>query len=437
MKISLSVKYLIMLSVICCTGILLWVIEPLKIEIQIIAMVILCFAAIVLSEFDLLHPYFWFSSIFTIYSISYPILYKYGYVTKFGYSKDLMILQWLALSVFLIVVTPRKIIRTNALTYSRSSILNRYLINILCILVLVSSIIIVREGYANKKEIYSSGNIFLLLSINFTIILTIIYMYQLIFQINRKNKLDKLLIIKVAISIFIITMFTGERDLIFRFLVVSILILYTFNKINNKHLFLLTPLIIVGLPFSHIYKYFFLTGSITSSIEINPGNLFFEFLDGEFISASRNLQVLLNNSEFTKGLFSGSSILNDFIRIFYTTGFTHGQWYNDTFFPDVATTGYGFTLVGEGYVNWGYYGVILVFMVIGFFIRFLYLKSNKNIYFLVIYLYTVPIYMYSIRADLGNIFSPFIKHLLFSMLVIKLIEEIINKKIYVQTNSDS
>ena len=191
---------------------------------------------------------------------------------------------------------------------------------------------------------------------------------------------------------------------------------------------MMIPFVMCMLPLSHIYKYYFLTGTITSTKVFNFNTLLFDFLNGEFISASKNLQVLINNEFYTNALFKGKTILNDFIRIFMKTNFTHGKWYNDTFFPHVKTTGYGFTIVGEGYINFGYLGVILVFIILALFIRVLYRNYYKNMYSFCIYIYTIPLYMYAIRADLANIFSPLIKHLLLSMLIIYIMERIIIKK---------
>ena len=170
-----------------------------------------------------------------------------------------------------------------------------------------------------------------------------------------------------------------------------------------------------------MYKYYFLSGAISDSISLKFKDLILQFLDGEFISASRNLQVLINNKEYTESLFNGYGILNDFKRIFFKSEFSHGNWFQNTFFS-YSKTGYGFTLVGEGYVNLGYFGVILVFVIIGLFIRIIYRKASRNIYFLSIYIYTIPLYMYAIRADLANIFSQFIKHLILSIFIIYVLE---------------
>ncbi|HDR8073367.1 TPA: oligosaccharide repeat unit polymerase, partial [Bacillus cereus] len=276
-----------------------------------------------------------------------------------------------------------------------------------------------------KLDIYESGNIINIIAFRAVLLLIILYIYRLTEKFLFNNQIDTGLIIKTGIVIMLMVIFSGERDILFRYVVITGLILYYFKIIKNIHLPLLIPVAVIAMPLTHVYKYYFLDGTTrVSSLDANT-NIFFEFLSGEFVTASRNLQVLINNSSMTEGLYNGYTILNATLRtLFLDTDFSLISWYNDTFFPQLTKTGYGFTLVGEGYVNWGYWGIVIVFSIFGLFIKLLYKKSNKNIYYFTIYIYTIPIYMYSIRADLTNIFSPFVKQLLFSMLLIYIFNRI-------------
>lgn len=418
-----NVKYLMLISFILLSGILvLFSSDPVY---QIYGMVLLCIGAIIISGFDLIHPYFWYSTIFTLYSISYPILYINEKNTLYGLSNQLMIMQWLALVVFLIIVTPTKVSRLTTLNFRRVSLLNKRLYQFLSILIVLSVINITRSGFSTKLDIYESGNIINIIAFRAVLLLIILYIYRLTEKFLFNNQIDTGLIIKTGIVIMLMVIFSGERDILFRYVVITGLILYYFKIIKNIHLPLLIPVAVIAMPLTHVYKYYFLDGTTrVSSLDANT-NIFFEFLSGEFVTASRNLQVLINNSSMTEGLYNGYTILNATLRtLFLDTDFSLISWYNDTFFPQLTKTGYGFTLVGEGYVNWGYWGIVIVISIFGLFIKLLYKKSNKNIYYFTIYIYTIPIYMYSIRADLTNIFSPFVKQLLFSMLLIYIFNRI-------------
>ncbi|HDR8218360.1 TPA: hypothetical protein QC102_002799, partial [Bacillus cereus] len=151
-----NVKYLMLISFILLSGILvLFSSDPVY---QIYGMVLLCIGAIIISGFDLIHPYFWYSTIFTLYSISYPILYINEKNTLYGLSNQLMIMQWLALVVFLIIVTPTKVSRLTTLNFRRVSLLNKRLYQFLSILIVLSVINITRSGFSTKLDIYESGN---------------------------------------------------------------------------------------------------------------------------------------------------------------------------------------------------------------------------------------------------------------------------------------
>ncbi|HDR8423099.1 TPA: oligosaccharide repeat unit polymerase, partial [Bacillus cereus] len=366
-----NVKYLMLISFILLSGILvLFSSDPVY---QIYGMVLLCIGAIIISGFDLIHPYFWYSTIFTLYSISYPILYINEKNTLYGLSNQLMIMQWLALVVFLIIVTPTKVSRLTTLNFRRVSLLNKRLYQFLSILIVLSVINITRSGFSTKLDIYESGNIINIIAFRAVLLLIILYIYRLTEKFLFNNQIDTGLIIKTGIVIMLMVIFSGERDILFRYVVITGLILYYFKIIKNIHLPLLIPVAVIAMPLTHVYKYYFLDGTTrVSSLDANT-NIFFEFLSGEFVTASRNLQVLINNSSMTEGLYNGYTILNATLRtLFLDTDFSLISWYNDTFFPQLTKTGYGFTLVGEGYVNWGYWGIVIVFSIFGLFIKLLY-----------------------------------------------------------------
>src|SRR5690625_3422385 len=153
MKKFLYVKYVILYFSIVVTGLMLWFSSSNSINMHILAMLLLCIAAITISEFNLIHPYFWFSVIFTLYSLGYPILYKFDYVLSYGYSKELIVLQWIALISFLLVVSPKKVANTIRLKTQTNSLFNKQAINILSVILIIMAVIITSLCFAIKKEI--------------------------------------------------------------------------------------------------------------------------------------------------------------------------------------------------------------------------------------------------------------------------------------------
>ena len=56
----------------------------------------LCFFCLVSAKivnFDILHPYLWFSGFMCLYSISYPLLCYIGIYSTSGYRKEIMVYQ--------------------------------------------------------------------------------------------------------------------------------------------------------------------------------------------------------------------------------------------------------------------------------------------------------------------------------------------------------
>ncbi|HDR8349538.1 TPA: hypothetical protein QC261_005305, partial [Bacillus cereus] len=208
-----NVKYLMLISFILLSGILvLFSSDPVY---QIYGMVLLCIGAIIISGFDLIHPYFWYSTIFTLYSISYPILYINEKNTLYGLSNQLMIMQWLALVVFLIIVTPTKVSRLTTLNFRRVSLLNKRLYQFLSILIVLSVINITRSGFSTKLDIYESGNIINIIAFRAVLLLIILYIYRLTEKFLFNNQIDTGLIIKTGIVIMLMVIFSGERDILF------------------------------------------------------------------------------------------------------------------------------------------------------------------------------------------------------------------------------
>ena len=75
---------------------------------HVLGLLVLVLMSIHLSDYQLIHPYFWFSSIFFLYACSFPILNFMGFeeFTYYHYTKQNMICQWIALSSFLVFFTP-------------------------------------------------------------------------------------------------------------------------------------------------------------------------------------------------------------------------------------------------------------------------------------------------------------------------------------------
>ena len=351
---------------------------------DIIALIILVFGAMSLVKFDLAHPYVWFSFVYMLYSISYPIFYTIDMTYDvYIYTKSLMFSQWLALVVFLLVVTPKKIDYSRLRDTKTRLVSNKFLLIIVSLILLITIIEISTGGYSHKGEIYESGSLIVSIGFRAALIFLMLYTMNLSIYASKNLKLDIKLTIYVFFIMFLLVFFSGERDLLIRFFIILSFVYYIIikNSKMSKEVILSFLFSLLLIPVLGTYKYFGLTGSATKS----DFNFFLNLLNSEFLSASKNLQIILLD-EKTNGLFNGFTFLSSFLRTFDLDKLLNidvissGGWYNEIFFGE-GRAGQGFTLVGDGYINFGYIGIIILFIFIGLIIKFIYLKSNKGFYY--------------------------------------------------------
>ncbi len=113
--------------------------------------------------------------------------------------------------------------------------------------------------------------------------------------------------------------------------------------------------------------------------------------------------------------------MNELLRCLIDTGHSNQEWFNNTYLynPNVQ---YGFTIVGQGYVHGGVFGIAILAALEGALTRQLYRLCSKDKYGFIIYAYTVPLIIYSTRADFGNIISPMLKYAIGVTLIVMFLE---------------
>lgn len=376
---------------------------------------------ILLVKMNLLHPYCWLSGFFCLYSIGYPLMYSLGFSQKIGYSKEIMIYQLIALFVCLLFITPKEVqypsIGENYSMQINIGSFNKVIFAILIISIIFAAAFVSQSGFSGKGEIYESGSFLLKMIFRFPLIISLLYSLSIVSYYYQNKVLPKKLIVLVSVSLVIITLFSGERDFIFRFLIMNLLILWSLKVLSVKHLFIIIPSFILLVPLSSMYKYFFLRGEI--SIQYN--SFLQSFLSGEFESASRNLQVLVNHSDIMRGIKGFGQLFWDIISVFNSNIQSPTAWFNEIFYAG-SQSQYGFSLVGEGYIMGGVVGIIFLFSVLGLMIRMFYKYSYKNLYLLSAYFYFITVVIYSIRADFGTILAAVLKQIALVLCIIYLFE---------------
>ena len=417
---QVTYKKLYLIALIFISGFMLLLSNDDQIIVHVFAIFVLAFGSCAVSNFDLFHPLCWFPPFYALYSSAYAILYLVGYNTKYGYSKEGLVYSWIGLAVFLICISTKKVSIIISRHDNTGNSLGRLVLLLLDSYIFIAMVFISRGSFFFITQIYNSQNGLILLSFRITYLAIILFSNELYKGLKNPGYNNKGILISSFSLISLFGLLTGERDYLFSVILITIILLYFGKKLSNKVIIGMVPLGVIMLPLSHYYKYYLLDNIVAGKFDTS--NILVEFLDGEFISAGRNLQILINNHYY--GYWKGKSLLNDLLIPFYHTGFSIQTWFNDTFFSPDNPTKYGFTLVGEGYSNFGIIGIVLVYAALALLTGFLYKYSQKNRYFMIVYIYMIPIIIYCTRADFANVLSPLLHYAVLGAMVAFILDRV-------------
>ncbi|MGM0853980.1 MAG: O-antigen polymerase [Bacillota bacterium] len=399
---------------------------------HVLALWLTAISAIFITKFEVTHPLVWFSSSFVLYSTGYAILYILGYLNS-GYNKENIFLPLVALTVVVLVVgvkkygSPRFHEKKNYHLLGNRN--NKKLIEfILLVLIIILSLcvaVLFITPFESKTDLLRNKNMFFIIGVYSTRFISFFCCFYMLLFIDIDKKKTKLFIFLSATLIVLLSLFTGERDAMFRFFVILIMTLFILGKISKKTIISLIPIGAIYLIASRYFKYYFVSGELKATIK--EESFIYSFLSADFLAAGENLQILLNNN-WTESLHGFSLIAYDIISPFLPGGLfmNVGAWFNDTFYPNSYSR--AFTLVGQGYVAGGVVGIIAVFFILGIGIKFLYSKATENIYWLVIYIYSIPTIISAFRSTLGTVFTGLTRIALFSIVIHAFLFLLINNR---------
>lgn len=232
------------------------------------------------------------------------------------------------------------------------------------------------------------------------------------------KKLPFLLILFCMVLSLMVSMIIGERDLMLSAILGTFFVYYSFNKVSKKKIALFGMLGILLVAGSTQVK------QISSrSDSQNEKTLEESVFGGEFITSGRNFNTILddkNNWNFQYGIGLCYDMIHAVIPSFIIDVPNSTGWYNERY-NEMRDEGYGagFSFLAEGYLQVGYFGVILWAIIISFIMRFLYYHSNKSVFGLAAYIFMISDIMYSMRGDFSYILSPLLKQVLLSYLLVK------------------
>ena len=395
-------------------------------ELHIVLIWGMAILAVVICKLQIVHPYFWFSISFSLYSTAYTILYVMGFGI-YGYDSENLFLSTLSLLTSLLVIGSKRV-DINSFPKNKIHIPSETLeiiITFLSLLCLFCTILLSQKGYSGKVEMKKAQDfnyrIATYLS-RFICTFLMIYFCEYLSSKKYRSKFKNLIIVILnsGISIIYFTLITGERDATLRFLLLFFMSLFVYNKLKSYHALILLPFGIWIMVFSVYIKYFFSRGILNNSY-LSFNNIISNFLQTDFHSSGMNLQYLLENSwtESSQGI---QLLFAEMLTPFLPSGiiFNPDQWFNYVVHSG-KYHGYAFSLVGTGYIIGGRIGVVLLFFIVGLMCRHLYKNSIKDVYNMVSYICMISAFIASFRSSAGSIYTSYVRTILIPIIFCKFI----------------
>ncbi|TDL32837.1 oligosaccharide repeat unit polymerase [Jeotgalibacillus sp. S-D1] len=358
------------------------------------------------------HPFVWFLPFYFLFTCSEAFL-MWLEVVPYNINITLALKGgWIGMFVFLIIINPKIENYTNISNRQNNNFIFKVIWYISLILSFVSLISITSSGVSNKREINMQSEQILNSSLSFSLLLL---SFAVIVAMNLLNKKDfpyKFVIFNI-VFIFFAFLVNGERDLFMRIILITMM-LFTILYIRIKPVYIIFfgTIMMVMIPLMHNLKNFWLTKTTNETLS---GNIIVDILSG-FKSASENLLIVIESNLPYK---NGETLIWDILRFFSKNHYSTTEWFNRMFFPNTVATGggKGFSLLGEGYLNFGIAGMAIWMVILALFIKFLYVYSNKNFITLLLYILSMPAFIYALRADFSNMLSGTIKQALVPLIL--------------------
>ena len=183
-------------------------------------------------------------------------MYSFGYYRSYDYNKTGIVLDWVYLSVLLVILPAESLVKKDTLFVNdkRASVITDFFSYFFALYLCVDMLLICQGGYSNKTEIYKHANTFIILGFVIGYILILFFEFSLYVTLFNEEKIKAIHIISwITISGF--SILTGERDYLFTILLVTVLIMFLYERISKKTLFILIPIGMILLPLSNTFKY--------------------------------------------------------------------------------------------------------------------------------------------------------------------------------------
>lgn len=329
-----------------------------------------------------------------------PVInYFYGYNIYFGIVeaniRDATLIMLVGLVSFAlphIILKSRQIsIDTNSEVHGWRSLYPIYFCSIGYGVVRLLIMLPYRLGGASKVDLINIA----LPSLHYVYLLLQLYFCAFYLNIYRIKRLKRMFYINLAIYIMY-CLVISERDFIFTIFSIFIMKILLGNR---KDFFIYSISSFLLICFATAI--FFLRDSsqaasgIVESI-LNQGSLLF--------INTYVLKIIDDGHELFYGWTYINSIINLIPSWIYSTDFNLQRWFHEIYAKN-STSGYGFALDAEAYLNYGYTGVAIFFSSFSLYWRLLIVKFNNSDFFRYLLFFSIGFSMYSLRNDSLSLFK--------------------------------
>ncbi|MFK7830548.1 MAG: hypothetical protein AB8B57_12295 [Congregibacter sp.] len=289
---------------------------------------------------------------------------------------------------------------------------------ILCLLLLILS-----KGFQSKREIVDLLSTPNQLALHLFTLLIAVCAIRLVAQTRPQFfSLYNVILIAVCLAYLLVA---GERDPLFRFLLIYVVIRSQTNS-AKRFAFILTLVLVFAaafiVPSSQIFKSVMLSG-----INMNKDSLMALLFSNEFIGPGRNLTAVVYFDAESDISLIFSDMARGLIPSFIFDGQSAGSWYNNEFRVEngiSGRSGWGFGLVPEGFVVGGTVGVVFLLSLLGLLMGIFYRFSQRSVMTNAAYTMLLVSSIYVIRSDLASFVSMTFKILPLIFLSVFVLEKI-------------
>lgn len=394
--------------------------------------------SILLSKGNLIDPRVWFSVFGWLYSFSNTVLAWGGQRsvdTNISFEAAYLNYIFYGTAIFSLWVFSFLLKKNTAAekeNYLENSARKLSLITaLLCCYLLADAVIVFSSGLTSKRMIAAEGVGLPLIGVLANALFVAYSLYLLTFSNTNLKKF----IGAVGFAVLLSYLFTGERDLIAKFvLCTSFALIYT-NKIKKRIVY------IYGFVFVLLFA---LMKDITSYI-LNRGDYEITKFDGvkwalfrgDWTSSGVNLELLLSSKYLIEQVPARLQFMfNDVVAGVLPFGSrlveSTGHWYANNFlYYSIGREvgGLGFSYVGSWYIYLGEAGVFIGAALYSFIVWFFYYKASSKKTLLAAYISFTALAIWSLRVGFHGLLTSAINQTLLPLLLIIIFLKYTNFKI--------